>query len=239
VATGALWLEWEPTLGIRLQAGGGFFYRRLFDFTPGPPQGGPPSSGVEPQTRERPFVALRLDFTFDPENERWDRHHHLLVELQQQPSGANEGALAWADYHYQVVLPFGWHDLWLKSHGYAAWYQTSFHDEQSLGEFLRGGFGRDFVRRAAGLGTEFRFSVTRDVFKVSLFTDFAGYMQVDNMAETGPLRVAFSFGPGAHFLLEGLVQLDLYLSFALRPVGTLANPEQFTVAASALLQKAF
>jgi hypothetical protein len=65
------------------------------------------------------------------------------------------------------------------------------------------------------------------------------YQEVDNLAFNGPGRVAFAFGPGAHFLLEGLVQLDVYVALGVRPVGTQANPERFTVAASAILQKAF
>jgi hypothetical protein len=238
-ATGAAWMEWEPTTGIRFQSGGGFFYRRLYAFTYGPPTFDITTAAVEPEERARPFLAMRFDFTFDPQNERWDRHHRLFAELQQQLPGPGAAALAWAFVHYQNVVPFGWHDLWVRFNGYATWYQASFQDEKSLGEFLRGTFGRDFVYCGAAASTEFRFSITRDIFKVSLFSDAAVYQEVDNLAFNGPGRVAFAFGPGAHFLLEGLVQLDVYLALGVRPVGTQANPERFTVAASAILQKAF
>jgi hypothetical protein len=239
VITGALWLEWEPTPGIRLQAGGGVFYRRLFALSPGNVEPFAVDPGVEPDTRTRPFGSIRLDFTFDPGNERWDRHHLLQVELHQQLPIAGNQALAWASYRYQVVVPFGWHDLWIRTRGYATWYQWSFHDEQSLGELLRGVFGRDYVLRGANLSTEFRFSITRDIFKLSLSSDVAIYSPVESLQDTGQLRAAFDFGPGAHFLLEGLLQLDMYFTVGVRPVGTTANPERFTLAASAQLQKAF
>src|SRR6185369_5706661 len=118
--------------------------------------------------------------------------------------------------------PFGWHDLWVTSRGYVTWYQTSFHDEQSLGEFTRGTFGGDFVRRAASVSAEFRFSLTRDVLKLSIFSDAALYTEVNRLLDRGPVHVAVSVGPGAHLLLEGIVQVDFYVAFGLRPEGTLA-----------------
>ena len=47
------------------------------------------------------------------------------------------------------------------------------------------------------------------------------------------------FGPGIHWLVGGLLQLDLYVALGARPRGTDANPEKFSAAVSLLLQKAF
>ena len=134
----------------------------------------------------------------------------------------------------------------MRAYGYAVWYEASFHDEASLGEFLRGAFGADFVRRAGSLNAEFRFSITRDVLKVSVQSAAVLYTAIDLTPrpgqpprDAGPVQVAFAVGPGAHLLLEGMFQLDFYLMFGLRPQGTQTNATRFAVAASANLGKAF
>lgn len=232
--TGALWLEWQPVAGIRVMFGGGWFDRRLFGLR-APPNDTAIAPGVVPEEASRPFAAVRLDFTFDPENERWDRHHLVRVELQQMFPAFGTDALAWSKLYYQYVKPFGWHDLWVRSRAYAAWYKTTFHDEASLGEFLHGAFGQDFIRRAASGEAEFRFSITRDVVKVSLNASAALYTKVDRTRDSGPLAVAFALTPGIHFLLDGMFQLDIYGAFGLRPV----PGDFFAFAFSALLLKAF
>jgi len=215
--TGALWLEWEPRRGIRMRFGGGFLDRRIFWLIPVQDPAYPLAPGAHPSAGSRPFSAINLDFTFDPENDRWDRRHILMVYLQQQFPGIGAGPLARAQLYYRYVQPFGWHDLWLRSSAYVVWYETQFHDEASLGDFLHGAFGQDFVRRAANINTEFRFSITRDLLKVSVQGDFAIYTAVDRTRDQGPLQFASSFGPGLHLLLEGMFQLDMYLTFGLRP----------------------
>ncbi|MBL8952745.1 MAG: hypothetical protein JNK82_18335 [Myxococcaceae bacterium] len=219
--SGALWLEWEPRRGIRLSFGGGFLDRRIFWLTgTGDPEL-PLAPGAVPSAGSRPFGALNLDFTFDPENDRWDRRHILQVYLQQQFPGIGAGPFARAQLYYRYVQPFGWHDFWLRSGAYVVWYESQFHDEASLGEFLHGAFGQDFVRRAANINTEFRFSVTRDLLKISVQSDLAIYTAVDRTRDQGPLQFASSFGPGLHILLEGMFQLDMYLTIGLRPRGVI------------------
>ena len=106
----------------------------------------------------------------------------------------------------------------------------------------------DQVRRVASFTNEFRFSITRDVLKVSLQSTAAAYTAInaprpDGMPRTdrdgGDVRFAFSGGPGLHLLLEGMFQLDAYVMFGLRP----QNPENvndwFSVAFQANLGKAF
>ena len=67
------------------------------------------------------------------------------------------------------------------------------------------------------MNTEFRFSITRDVFKVSVQSDLAIYTAHNRITDQGPLQFASSVGPGAHLLLEGMFQLDMYLTIGLRP----------------------
>src|SRR6185295_9126810 len=115
---------------------------------------------------------------------------------------------------------------------------------------LHGAFGSDYVRRAASINTEFRFSITRDVLKVGVQSEVALYTAVDRSSDAGPLLLATSLGPGLHILLEGMFQLDVYATFGLRPdwEGIIAarqgrEPQPgyqiFTFGASANLGKAF
>ncbi|MBK7857188.1 MAG: hypothetical protein IPJ65_00935 [Archangiaceae bacterium] len=258
------WLEWEPQQGIRIQFGGGVFDRRIFSLVPLGYDTANLPVGVRGEGGTRPFAALRLELTFDPENERWDRHHVLEAELQQQFRGVGAGPFASARFAYRHVQPFGWHDFWVRAYAFAVWYQSSFHDESSLGEYLHGAFGSEYVRRAASINTEFRFSITRDVLKVGVQSDFALYTPIDRSKDAGPILFATSIGPGLNLLLEGMFQLDVYVTFGLRPNWPLiatqlqnrgmgpgpsdpdpmtpTNPQPydlFTVGASAVLRKAF
>lgn len=223
-------LEIEPREGIRLSFGGGLEYRRLFDF-----RAGLPETPVPPlQVRLRPFIATELDLTFDPQNNRWDRHHRLIAQLWNYfgiPTSPPAGR-AWL--HYQYVKAFGWHDLWVRARGYAAWQDVSVLDEVSVGEFLRGGFGGEFIRRGAGGGAEFRFSLSRDLIKLGIFTDWAVFTETKGVRDVGPTRVAGVIGPGLNLLVAGLLQLDIYLAFGWR-----SHSNDGAVALSALLQKAF
>jgi hypothetical protein len=260
---GALWLEWEPSRGIRIQFGGGVTDRRIFLLQPLGSLAHPDFSvlpvGVAPSSGTRPFAALRLELTFDPDNERWDRHHVLEAELQQQFPGIGAGPVASARLGYRYVHPFGWHDLWVRAYAFAVWYDSTFHDESSLGEYLHGAFGSEYVRRAASLNTEFRFSITRDVLKVGIQSDIALYTPIDRSKDAGPVLFAASVGPGLNLLLEGMFQLDVYVTFGLRPnwlcrtlrqaycdadpsTSEVVNPppyQVFSVGASAVLRKAF
>lgn len=241
----AAWLEWEPSRGIRIQFGGGLFDRRLFGLLPIGPEHDPPAfePGVGPQAGTRPFAALRLDFTFDPDTERWDRHHVLLVDLQQQFPGIGAGPFASVKVYYRFVQPFGWHDLWLRANGFAVWYESTFHDESSLGDYLHGAFASEFVRRAASVNTEFRFSLTRDLLKLGVWSEVAVFTAVDRSQDRGPLQLAAAFGPGIHLLLEGMFQLDGYVTFGLwphfNPRPGVAAELSSSVTASLNLQKAF
>src|SRR5207248_702774 len=90
-----------------------------------------------------------------------------------------------------------------------------------------------WVRKAANFSCEWRFSVTRDVVKLSLFVESAVWGQIPgrlgvpnsspgsmmNDPKTGvklgeeTLRIGVTGGPGIHLLLQGDFQLDIYGSF--------------------------
>ncbi|MHB8879406.1 MAG: hypothetical protein ACYC8T_37400, partial [Myxococcaceae bacterium] len=61
----------------------------------------------------------------------------------------------------------------------------------------------------------------------------AVFGELDRENGTERLRVANSFGPGLHLLIEGMMQLDIYVAFGFKSDG------KFDTAASAMLLKVF
>ncbi len=223
-------LELEPAEGLRLALGGGLEWRRLFGLDAAP--GFDLAPGVAESERLRPFAQLGSDLVFDTGAARWDRRHALNVEARHYFANSDP-AFGYLAHRYQKVTPFGWHDFWVRSRGKWLWGEVAFHNEQPVGEYLHGLFGEDFVDRVGNLSLELRLSVTRDVVKVSLFHDLAAFGALDRATGTERLVVADAFGPGLHFLIEGMLQLDIYVAFGFR------SDHRFATAASAMLQKVF
>lgn len=171
--------------------------------------------------RLRTFLGSRLEATFETGNGRWDRRHFASLDARlyanlrrpDQPMFFETRAL------YQKVFAIGWHDVWIKGRGTWLAGDVLFPFEEPLGENLRGVFGDIFVRSAAGVKGEFRFSLTRDLYKVGVFLDTAAYGELNR--ETGKQRFRFgaAFGPSFHALIEGMFQMELDLSFGVLSTG--------------------
>jgi hypothetical protein len=233
--SGSVHIQHEPRPGLRISAGAGAQWQRIWSLEPAPDVTVPPTVG--PSERLRAFFEINTELVFDPSNNRTDRRH--LFTAQAVQFRASTGADPWfgyANYRYQQVISFGWHDLWLRTKGRALWSDISFHDEESVGEFTHGAFGDLFIRRAANASGEFRFSVTRDLFKVSLFHEVFVFGEVDRTTGHEITRVGTAIGPGFHALIEGMFQLDIYGSF-----GLLSGSKnlRFDAAVTALLLKVF
>ncbi|MBS1151095.1 MAG: uncharacterized protein H6Q89_2793 [Myxococcaceae bacterium] len=206
----------------------------------------------------RAFFEGKLDLIFDPANNRTDRWHLFAAEaVTFAPASVfRDGKLTdpWfgsIHFRYQNVIPFGWHDVWIRARGRTLLGQpgsvndsVSFHDEDSVAEYNHGIFGDKFIRRGASAEVEFRFSITRDLFKISVFhsifafgevTDRGYYLKdgtpVYSYAETP--RLGTAVGPGFHALIEGMFQLDIYGSFGV------LNNGQFSANATLNLNKVF
>ncbi len=210
---GSLNLGYELVPGLMVSAGGGVEYRLIF--------GGEPKESVEDDSWLRPFVMGRLDFVFDPERLRKDRRHRLMVE----------GRHIWVDgvhslgrirYLYRKLFDLGWHDLLVSSRGVWLGGRVLFDDEEPVGgRYLRGVFGGSYwVTQVANLSLEFRFSLARDLFKISLFHDLAVFGELDRMDSGQTARVADSFGLGFHALILDMFQLDLYYAFGFSSDGS-------------------
>lgn len=229
---GSLHLQQKLGDGVEVSLGGGVQYRSVFDFA---------TTGLKPpppteirSARLRSFGLVRAELTFD--DERSDRRHLLTAEARQY-FAIEDPLLGQARLRYQRVFALGWHDLRLQANGMFSWSEVLFHYEEPVGgRYLRGVLGGEYVRWVGSASAEFRFSVTRDLYKLSVFHDLAVFGHLDRTggAETlGTPTVANSFGPGFHALIEGMLQLDLYVAFGF------ASDGRFESGVHGILQKVF
>jgi len=204
---GSLWWSFEIVPGIALVAGGGCEYRILFGVEMADANAPP----VEEGETLRPFAGGGLHFVFDPDEPRLDRHHLLEANLRHAWQQGSD-VLGMADLSYRKVFGFGWHDLIVSTAGVWIWGAATFDDEEPVGgRHLRGVFGnRYWVERVADLKLEFRFSLARDLFKLSVFHDLAVFGQLDPVSGDETARVADSVGLGFHALILDLFQFDFY-----------------------------
>ncbi len=240
----------------------GLQWRRAFEIEPTPnwdPRAIPPAN-----QRIRAYFDLAAEWIIDPGNQRWDRQHKVLLNGRYffgraldpftSPFDGTLTSYGWFQYYYQKVFEFGWHDLWLKTRGRVQFGDILFDDEEAVGEVLRGVFGRSFMRKGGNVDVEFRFSLNRDVLKLSFFTEVALYGEVCRLTNPTPadagacrlvtkdeevLRAGISAGPGVHALIQGMFQLDLYATIGWRTRAPELGDQMFSFGITAFLNKTF
>ncbi len=230
IASGAFNLSAVVRSGLTVSVGAGVQWRRIWDLTKSPGTITPPTAKFSEQVRA--FFEGKLDLVFDPANNRTDRWHYFAAEAVTFAPGSvfRNGKLSdpWfgsVHFRYQQVTQFGWHDLWIRARGRSLFGDVSFHDEDSVAEYNHGIFGKKFIRRGVSAEVEFRFSITRDLFKISLFHSMFAFGEVTNrgqiingvpvIAYEETPRLGTAIGPGFHALIEGMFQLDIYASFGI------------------------
>lgn len=166
--------------------------------------------------RLRAYGEARFELTFFDGAGRRDRRHALAVRGRVSANLARSDLPPFGETRldYQLVVPVGWHDLWLRVR--ATWMggDVLFPFEEAMGQHLPAVFNDVWLRTAAGLRVEYRHSLLRDVIKAGLFTK--GLVWGDEQRETGLSipRVGVGGGPSLHLLLFGFFQLDLFVDFA-------------------------
>jgi hypothetical protein len=228
----SLLLAYELMPGMLFALGGGVDYRVLF----GVEMADPAAAPVEDGDALRPFVDGWLRLVFDPQEPRRDRRHKIEFRARYNWFAGDADSIGKASYGYKKVFGFGWHDLILGSKGRWVWGEVSFDDQFSVGGgHLRGVFGnRYWVERAVDLRLEFRFSLARDIYKLSVFHDLAVFGQIDPASGDETARVADAFGLGFHALILDLFQLDLYYG-----IGFTSEGSEFDHGLAAKLTKVF
>jgi hypothetical protein len=212
-------IQVQPSEWWRLYIGMGFQQFGLTGYQA--PKGEPPPP-YRTELRWRGFTQLGAGLLFGllPDS-RWDRRHALDVDAKLWGNLSRLDAPNMWELHlqYQKVFAFGWHDLWLRAQGDVVRGDVLFPFEVPLGTYLRGNFGDVFVRHAVGGRAEFRFSLTRDLYKLGFFVDTAGYGAIDRATGAETPRFGVAFGPGFHALVVGMFQLDMNVSFAVLTTG--------------------
>ncbi len=176
-------------------------------------------TGLEPvqeAVQNRWLILLAVDLLFDTKQLRLDRRHKLHWELRTY--FADLDRFLWLSRgKYQRVFELGWHDLWIRASGAALWGQggqVPFVEEEPVSRHVRGVFNDEYwVRSIAAVSAEFRYSLSRDLYKLSAFTDAAIF------EDPGPTRrgrrrlVAASVGLGFHALVLDVAQIDFYVAY--------------------------
>jgi len=216
--------------GVDLSLGGGYEHRIIF----GIDYEGTGAGIAKNATLTRPFAEGRLDVVLQPWELRLDRSDKLTLKGRQYWRDG-ERDVGRAAIELRKLTPFGWHDLWLKFGAVYLWGDPGFDDDEPVGgSMLRGVFGTSYYTTAAAVGTaEFRYSLTRDLIKVSLFHDLAVFSARDRMNDSATLMAADSVGVGFHALLLDTFQLNIYYAVGFSTDG------EFGQGSSASLEKVF
>jgi hypothetical protein len=171
-------------------------------------------------TYNQPYIDTAMQFTFDPDEIRADRRHEFAVGGRQRLAIVGS-AYGVATYRYQCVIPVGWHDIWLTSHGGYVWGDAPFFEEQPVGgTHIRGVFTtRFFARRVVSAGLDLRYSLVRDVYKVGGFFDSALFGEILPERRHDRTRVVGGVGPSFHALIADAFQLNMFYAFGLASRG--------------------
>ena len=162
--------------------------------------------------QNRQFAEAALELTFDPDSLRRDRHHRLGLDARfyGPPHPGDKEALHLSGW-YQKMFPFGWNELWVELQGTSRTGFVLFPEEGSIGgSVLHGPFGDVYARKWGGLQLEYRYSLLRDVFKLGIFHNLAGYGAIDRVTDKEKFAFANAVGLGAHALLIDEFQLDAW-----------------------------
>ncbi len=207
----ALRLTYEPMRGLQLGVGGGMQFRKLFNVDP-------ENDDVVLQIRTgeqtlRAFAEADLTWNFEPEELRQDRQPRWDLSARFISSGGTAfDQFLRLQSTYQRMFTIGYDEFWFVLAGAALLGDVPFYDEVALGDgFVRLGYGGDFfVRKAAGLNVEYRLSLSRESFKLSLFNDAAIFEELNQDRTGRRLQFTDSVGMGLHFLVMTTFQVNFY-----------------------------
>ena len=222
-------LEIELVRGLSVSGGAGAQELLVFGIDQLPD----PAVDVKSMHQYRTFARGSVDLDFSTRQARLDKKHKIMVSGRRYWSD-EVVTLSKATFRYQKVFDYGWDDLWLKLRGVMMFGDVLFYDQEPVGgRHLRGVFGtRYFVEQVGSLALEYRWSLTRDLFKVSIFHD-AAVFEFAASPDQEELTFANAFGVGVHALALDAFQFDVYYSFGF------SSDEQFDYGLAAGFQKVY
>ena len=199
----------EPLRGLIFAFGGGVEYRQLFNVDP------KDDAVLDIRTSESTFRAFgeaEATWDFEPKSLRQDRHDRLELLAKVVSGRADLGGFVRLLGEYELSFSIGYDELWFEVDGALLLGDVPFYDEVALGDgFVRLGYSGDFfTRQAASLTTEYRLSLNRDAFKISLFNDAAIFQELRPDRSAKGLQFTDSVGLGVHFLVLTTFQVNFY-----------------------------
>ncbi len=237
---GSVSISIEPE-NAEINAGFGFQFRNLSnvqnipleDITEGQLYIPDRVTTVEGFTNVLPFINVAAQVSFDRIVARRDRVHRLTAEGRYFLG--TDGGFGTLYIDYQKVFEFGWNELWLSSN--IGLVEGSFSIADAIpmsGTYVRGVYSDQFYfDRVVSAGIEYRFSLTRDLFKISIF-DEAALFREHVIAGRGPRpEVVNAVGPGFHFLVMDTLQVDFYASIAV------STARDYNTGATVRIRRAF
>ena len=204
-------LRVQPSGTVRLSLGLGLERRFLFSAERLPDTVADTASLAQTRAFGEATLVVRLN----PTELRRDRGHELSLEARLYGrGGADRSGSVRLLGRYQKMIPFGWNELWLEGHGEYRDGDILFPEEQSIGgDPLRGPFGSVYARKLLSFGTEFRYSLLRDVFKAGLFHNAVAFGEINRLTNAESPLLANSFGLGVHALIYEEFALDAWFGF--------------------------
>ncbi|MBS2025267.1 MAG: hypothetical protein JST92_22935 [Deltaproteobacteria bacterium] len=166
-----------------------------------------------PAVENRAFARLLGQFTFNPGDLRRDQRSLIEFELAGfTPYKSGGSPFLRAALHGRKIWTFNWHELWLTGRATGLAGDVQFVDQEPVADHLRLGFGGTvYVNGITSGRVEFRFSILRDLFKVSLFNDLGTFRQANPADQSDRAVIGGSSGAGLHVLVVDHFQLDGYV----------------------------
>jgi hypothetical protein len=179
-----------------------------------------PVVSATPDDLLRPFLLFFARSDLSPDELRFDRHHRLDLMMRLRTAGlgsgtgSGTGAEVATEARWQRYFGFGWNEAWARFHGLGRLGDSLYTDEEALSGDLRGALGDTSVRSSATLLTEFRYSLIRDLLKVSAFGAGSVFGRLrDRVTHEEEVQGAVALGLGLHGLVWTVLSVDLYASF--------------------------
>ena len=212
-----LQLSVEPLRGLTIKAGGGVQFRKLFEVDP------EPDTVLLVRTEEqtmRGFGEVSAIWNLEPDKLRQDRQQTIEVSALYFTGGGSQfDGFGRLHGTYDKMFNIGYDELWFELDGVLLLGDVPFYDEVALGDgFVRLGYGGDFfMRKAAAISTEYRLSIRKETFKISLFNDAAVFQELRDDRSVVGLEFSDSVGVGLHFLVLNTFQVNTYVGVGFVP----------------------
>ena len=186
--------------------------RWIFNKTPAISQTLPEAVTSVREVANRAFLRMNTDYTFNTGELRRDLKDFLSAEIGLfRPMLRDDKGYLRVDLQGQKNFLFGWNELRVAARLTAALGDINYADELPLGDHLRIGFGLDkYTYRVTSLRLEYRWSITRDRFKVGVFNDTGIWRHLKRDDPGQFAEISGSTGAGMFFFIFDELQIDFY-----------------------------